>query len=47
MINFASRTFGLSQLKTWPFHILFAVPDFFIPEKDGEHWEPSIYKGRD
>ena len=47
MINFASRTFGLSQLKTWPFHILFAVPDFFIPEKDGEHWEPSIYKGKD
>jgi len=23
------------------------LPDFFIPEKDGEHWEPSIYKGRD
>ncbi len=26
---------------------LLLLPDFFIPEKDGEHWEPSIYKGRD
>jgi hypothetical protein len=24
-----------------------SIYEFFIPEKDGEHREPSIYKGRD
>ena len=33
--------------KELTFSYLLLLPDFFIPEKDGEHWEPSIYKGRD
>ena len=28
-------------------YFFWLLPNFFIPEKDGEHWEPSIYKGRD
>ena len=35
MIIFSSNTFGLSQLKTWPFHILFAVTRFLYSR---ERW---------
>ncbi len=36
------------QQHRWPFHILFAVTRFlYSRERWREHWEPSIYKGRD
>ncbi len=41
-VIFASSMFGVGV-----FIFFLLSPDFFIPEKDGEHWEPSIYKGRD
>ncbi len=33
--------------KELAFSYFLLFPDFFIPDKDGEHWEPSIYEGRD
>ena len=39
-----SIIFAMSILCSWPF---LSIYEFFIPEKDGEHREPSIYKGRD
>jgi len=44
MITFLAGSVSTKELAV---SFLLLLPDFFIPEKDGEHWEPSIYKGRD
>jgi hypothetical protein len=46
LITFLAALWSVST-KELAFSSLLLLPDFFIPEKDGEYWEPRIYKGRD